>query len=227
MLEGDLEEFRRRDVEPFFEILPQRDWRVRDLESEQTVVVEAMLAPRSRLIGQTIKGCRFRQKYGMTALAIWRAGRQLRGDIGPETLQFGDALLLQGPRRGLGALQIEPDLIVLADPPAPPPAGSPRIWIALAIMLATLAMVAIVPELAGEVMLSGALAMVLTRTIGMEDAYRAIEWRSVFLVAGMLPLGLALARSGAAASVAGLLLSVFGAAGSLALLGGSSRRAPC
>jgi di/tricarboxylate transporter len=75
LLEGNLEEFRRRDRPPYLEILPPREWREEDLESPAVVMVEAVLSPRSGLIGQTLRGVHFREKYGFTVLAIWRAGR--------------------------------------------------------------------------------------------------------------------------------------------------------
>ena len=72
-----------------------------------------MLAPRSTWLGQTLRYARYREKYGMTVLAIWRADRPIRTDLSDLPLQFGDALLLQGPGIDLALLRTEPDLIVL------------------------------------------------------------------------------------------------------------------
>jgi di/tricarboxylate transporter len=76
------------------------------------------------------------------------------------------------------------------------------------------------PDLIAEIMLSGAVLMVLIRTMTMDQAYRAIEWRSLFLVAGMLPVGIALNKTGASALLADTLLSSLGGAGHMALLVG-------
>jgi di/tricarboxylate transporter len=81
LLEGNLEEFRRRDRPPYLEILPPREWREEDLESPAVVIVEAVLSPRSSLIGQTLRQANFREKYGFTVLAIWRAGRPIRTNL--------------------------------------------------------------------------------------------------------------------------------------------------
>jgi di/tricarboxylate transporter len=220
VLEGNLEDFQKRDVEPLLEILPARDWRERDFESRATVVIEAMLAPRSRLIGQTLRDVHFRDKYSMTVLAIWRAGEQLYTGLADVPLEFGDALLLQGQRGRLPLLRADSDLIVLSQAEEAESAVPTRGWLALAIMLATLTLAAIRSQQIGEIMLAGALAMALTGLLTMDDAYRAVEWRSIFLVAGMLPMGIAITKVGAADLLANQLLHLTGAAGPLALLAG-------
>ena len=74
-MEGDEAEFRKRDVQPYVEFLPTPEWKESDLESQIVEVVEAMISPRSRLIGKTSEGIAFSGKYGMSVLAIWRGGR--------------------------------------------------------------------------------------------------------------------------------------------------------
>ncbi|HSN76102.1 MAG TPA: SLC13 family permease [Anaerolineae bacterium] len=208
VLEGDLDEFSRRDVEPHLEILPTRQWTERDLETDAVVVVEAVLAPRSGLLGQTLRAARFRDKYGMAVLGIWRQGRPLRTNLGDLPLQFGDALLLQGPRERVPLLETEPDLIILAGEAERGPALMPdKGRLAVGVMAVTLALATVNPTLVGEIMLAGALAMVLVRLLTMDQVYNAIEWRSIFLVAGLLPLGLAMAESGAAALLAERLVA--------------------
>lgn len=218
--QGDLEDFRRRDVEPYLVILPERSWREADLESRDTVVVEAILAPRSSLVGRTLREARFRHRYGMTALAVWRGDQPILAELGDRRLAFGDALLLQGPRERLALLSDEPDLIVLTREEDLAPRRPGKHWQAVAILAAALGVAVATPLPIGEVMLGGALAMVLSGILSMEEAYKAIEWRTVFLVAGMLPLGIALTKSGAAALLAGGLVHTIGDLGPLALLAG-------
>ncbi len=223
LLEGKLEEFQARDVEPRLEILPVPGWQVSRLESEETAIVEVVLAPRSALLGQTLRTARFREKYGMTVLGIWRTGRPIRTNLSDLALAFGDALLLQGPRTHIPLLRTEPDLIVLAGSETGPRAinVAPRKrWLAVTIMAAALILAAFNTPLIGEIMLGAALLMVLAAVLTMDQAYTAIEWRSVFLVAGMLPLGLAMTQSGAAALLADKLIAVLGPAGPTALLAG-------
>jgi di/tricarboxylate transporter len=224
LLEGRLEDFKRKDVEPYLEILPPKEWHERDLEAPAIAVVEAVLAPRSRLIGQTLRQAHFREKYGMTVLGIWRGDRPIRTGLSDLPLQFGDALLLQGPRDRLRVLQAEPDLIISGEGleeaegvPLPVPGRS---WLALGIMILTLLGAALSRPAVGEIMLGGALAMILVGALTMDQAYRAIDWKTVFLVAGVLPLGLALVKTGAASALASGLSSILGPAGPLALLAG-------
>ncbi len=219
-LQGDIEDFRKRDTEPYLEILPARSWKEVDLESPTIVVVEAVLTPRSRLIGQSLKDIHFRERYGMTALAIWRAGRPIRRNLANRPLEFGDALLLQGPRSRLKTLQSDPDLIVLQEPATEAPPTSTKGWLAVAIMAVSLviATVGVLPT--AEAMLAGALVMVLVGILSMEDVYHAVDWRSIFIVAGILPLSLALSKTGAAEILANALVAAFGPLGNLALLAG-------
>lgn len=220
-LEGKLEEFQVRDIEPRLVILPALRWQTNHLESEEVAVAEVVLAPRSALLGQTLRTARFREKYGMAVLGIWRAGRPIRTNLGDLRLAFGDALLLQGPRERLPLLRTEPDLILLHGGEAERSTVTPRKrWLAPGIMLAALILAAFNTPLIGEIMLGAALLMVLVGIFTMDQAYGAIEWRSVFLVAGMLPLGLAMTKSGAAGMLADKLVAVLGPAGPLALLAG-------
>ncbi|MGI8468050.1 MAG: SLC13 family permease, partial [Pyrinomonadaceae bacterium] len=219
ILEGDEENFRRRDVEPFMEFLPTKDWHEEDLESRNIEVVEAMLAPRSRLIDRTLRSSHFREKYGMSVLALWRGDEEIYTDIADIPLLLGDALLLQGARKNLPVLRDDPDLILLL-----PKEGEITVpnkgRAALMIVIATLAFAVIFPNLTGVIMLGGALAMMLTGILTMEQAYSSVSWKSVFLVAGILPLGIALIKTNAAALMAGEIVSIFGAFGTLALLAG-------
>ena len=220
LLEGELEAFLRRDIEPHLEILPPREWQERDLESATVVAVEAMLSPRSSLIGRSLREAHFRVKYGMSVLAVWRAGRRLLEDLTDLKLQFGDALFLQGPRERLGVLRTEPDLILLTHGSEESPPVPGRGWLALGLLLSTLACAALNPDGLGETMLAGALAMILARILTMDQAYASIEWKSVFLVAAMLPVGTAVTKSGLAAIVGGWFSTVAASAGLTAVVAG-------
>lgn len=221
-LEGKLDEFLARDVEPRLEILPASDWQSTALESEEITIAEVVLAPRSTLLGQTLRAARFREKYGMTVLGIWRAGRPIRTNLGDLPLAFGDALLVQGPRARIPLLRTEPDLILLNGEEAERRivAEPAKRWLAVAIMGGGLLLAAFNTALIGEIMLGAALLMTLVGILTMDQAYGAIEWRSIFLIAGMLPLGLAMTRSGAAELLAYHLVAALGPAGPLALLAG-------
>ena len=200
-------------------ILPSGEWQQDYLSTPNMKLIEAAIAPRSHLAHQTLQEIRFEQKFGAGVLAVWRRGRSIRTRLADLPLEFGDGLLLQGTEKSLGLLRTEPGLILLAES-APSTRMTLRGWFTTLIMVLTLTLEVIFPDQIAEIMLSGAVIMVLIRTLSMDQAYRAIDWRSLFLVAGMLPVGVALNKTGASTMFANSILSSFGGAGHLALLAG-------
>ncbi|MFK5953963.1 MAG: SLC13 family permease [Desulfobacterium sp.] len=189
------------------------------LEDDHVGLVEVILSPHSVLSGMTLRQIQFREKYGLTVLAIWRKGRAHRSGLGDAALEFGDALLLHGQWEKLTVLGREPDFVVLTETAQEPPREE-KAKTALAIMAAVL-----LPVMAGWVpiyiaVVMGAAFMVLTKCLTMEEAYRYIEWKAVFLIAGMLPLGMALDQSGAARLLAEGVVAVLGPLGPYAVLFG-------
>jgi di/tricarboxylate transporter len=210
-----------QDVEPgLFEVLPNKDVKTDYLASENTTVIEALLTPRSSLIGQTLSGVHFRDKYKMNVLAIYRSGKPIRVSLTDLPLQFGDALLLQGPRQQIQVLQSEPDLILLYTDVNASGLNQAKAPLALLIFLGTLLASVFSSFSISEVMLAGGLLMVTLGVISMDQAYQAVEWKTVFLVAGMLPLGTAMTKTGAANLAADGIVQLLGGYGPLILLGG-------
>jgi len=218
LLEGRLEEFRKVDTEPYLEIQSLPQYQERDLETQDVVILEVVLSPRSQFIGHTLKETHFREKFGMTVLAVWNGERVIRTGLADLKLAFGDALLLQGPRNRLPTLRLSSELIVLSDEEQPVRKAFNKGALALSIFGLTLAVAALGPFSVGEVMLAGALVMIIMNVMTMEQAYRVIEWRIVFLVAGMLPLGMAMTKTGATALFAKALIDVVGPYGPQVLL---------
>jgi di/tricarboxylate transporter len=151
----------------------------------------------------------FRDKYGLELSAIVRSGKTYRSELEEEELQFGDALLLVGPRQKLALLNDDPSLLVLT-PVSAAVIDTRRGPVAASIMLAV-----VVSVLLGLLPISiaavvGASVMVLTGCLTMEQAYRAIDWRAVFLIAGMLPLGIAMQETGTAEFLARGVMDTLG-----------------
>jgi len=190
-----------------------------ELESEHVGLMEAALSPRTTLAGKTLRQILFREKYGLSVLAIWRQGRAYRSDLRDMALQFGDALLLYGPREQLRVLGLEPDFLVLTEAAQEAPRLS-KAPIALLIMAAVLAAVILDWLPIAIAALAGVVLMILTRCLTMEEAYRSIEWKAVFLIAGMLPLGIAMEQTGAARLLAEGMVGLVGGLGPLAVLAG-------
>jgi len=206
-------------LKDMLEVLTPGKWQEEYLSTPNLRLIEAAIAPRSHLAGQTLKDIRLGQKYNAKVLAIWRHGRSIRTRLAESPLEFGDGLLLQGTARSLDLLRTEPGLILLAES-IPSTPITLRGWLTTLIMLTTLTCAVAFPDLIAEIMLGGAVTMILIRTMNMDEAYRAIDWRSIFLVAGMLPLGVALNKTGASAMFANAILPVASNWGHIALLAG-------
>ncbi len=189
------------------------------LESERLSLLEATLDPRSALAGQPLSEFSFREKYGLELVAVWRNGEAIRTNLDQLVLQLGDALLLLGPRQRLAVLERDPEFLVLT-PVTQKPIDTTKAPLAGGIMLAVVSSVLIgwLPIYIAAMI--GATLMVVTRCLSMEDAYRAIDWRSIFLIAGMLPLGTAMQQTGAAQFLAEQTMNVLGPFGPWWVIGG-------
>ncbi|MGD9317066.1 MAG: SLC13 family permease [Anaerolineae bacterium] len=190
-----------------------------ELESEHVGLVEVALSPRTTLAGKTLRQIYFRDKYGLSVLAIWREGRAYRSELRDMALRFGDALLLYGPRERLRVLGEEPDFLVLTEAAQEAPRLN-KAPLALLIMAAVLTPVIFDWLPIAIAAVAGVVLMILTRCLTMEEAYRAIEWKAVFLIAGMLPLGIAMEQTGAASLLADKMVGLVGGLGPLAVMAG-------
>ena len=160
-----------------------------DLTEDRSGLAEATLSPSSSLVGKNVRELDFRQKYGLVVRAIWRKGRSYRTHLHRIRLEFGDALLLVGPREKVEALADDSDFILLSRSAYKETARNAP-W--LAGLSAAIMLCVVISVLAGWLPIaiaavSAAALMVALRCLTMDDAYRAIEWKSVFLIAGMIP----------------------------------------
>ena len=190
-----------------------------ELESATVGLTEAVLAPRTSLVNKTLRGIRFREKYGLSVLAIWRNGRALRSNLGTIPLEFGDAFLIYGPHDRINFLAEEPDFVVLRDE------AQPMVRLNKAPLAALVMLAVVISALAGWVPIAiaavaGAALMVLSGSLTMDEAYHYIDWRAVFLIACMLPLGIAMETTGTAEMLARGMVSMVGDYGQYALLAG-------
>jgi di/tricarboxylate transporter len=188
------------------------------LESEDVGVVEAAVAPRSGLAGKTLGELTFRERYGLQVLAIWREGQPIHAELATRALRFGDALLLQGPREKIRLLASDPDFLLLSQT-MQVPRRTRKAPFALAGLLAMIGMVVTGLQPIHVAAFTAATLVVLAGALRMEEAYRAIEWRAIFLVAAILPVGIAMERSGAALLLANTVSDLAGPLGPYAVLG--------
>lgn len=184
---------------------------------EEAVLVEAVVASGSTLDGRSLKQARFRSRYGLTALAIRHRGRVMRENMEDMLLRAGDVLLFEVDEAHLELLR-EDKTFVLVSQVEMPVFRKSRMGIAVLIVAGVVGAAAagIVPIIAGAII--GCCLMILSRCLTLEEAYAAINWQVIFLLAGVLTLGTALEKSGAARLLAGLLVDTVGILGPVAMV---------
>ena len=169
---------------------------------DEVALLEVVIAPNSELIGGTLETTNFRNRYGCTVIAMWKHGVLIRERLGRVRLDFGDTLLLQGERSALERVKRDPGFIVTEEVELEA-FRTEKIPVALGIIAGVVVFAALgMPILVTA--LVGCVAMVLTGCLKVNELHESIRWDVIFLLAGVIPLGLALENTGAAAWLAGL-----------------------
>ncbi|MBL1209309.1 SLC13 family permease [Geminocystis sp. GBBB08] len=181
----------------------------RENNSQEEKIAEVLILSNSRLIGSTLKDLRFRQRYNGTVLAIRRGQELIRERLGKVTLKFGDLLLSQATKESFIGLQTTRELLVLEEKNREG-LRQEKAFIALGIILSVILISAldIVPILTAS--LAGVLLMVITGCLKPGEIYGAVRWDIIFLLAGLIPLGVAMDNSGTNQWLADKILAVAG-----------------
>jgi di/tricarboxylate transporter len=176
---------------------------------EAEKIAEVLILSNSRLIGTTLKDLRFRQRYNCTVLAIRRGEELIRERLGKVTLKFGDLLLIQAPKESFIGLQTTRELLVLEEKNIDS-LRQDKILISLAIIVGVILISAFdtIPILVAS--LAGVILMVITGCLKPGEIYGAVRWDIIFLLAGLIPLGIAMDNSGTNQWLADSLLGVAG-----------------
>ncbi len=187
-------------------IRPPRAWKDSDLSAGREVLVEVSVAPDSGLTGKPLKTADLNRTYGAVVLAIRHRGELIREDFRDTRLAGGDSLLLSMENDRIPHLEESPDFIVLS---RVEPKGQNRGRMAVAVLvLAGVILTAalnILPIVVSALL--GCLVLLFTGTITTRQAYNAVQWKVIFLLAGILPLGIAMGNTGADRLLADLVLS--------------------
>jgi di/tricarboxylate transporter len=191
------------------EIVPDVELGEAELTTDDTSIAEVIIPTRSELVGKTLKEITFRHRYNVTVLALWRHGEPLRSKLASEPLEFADVLLVQGHRDRINLLRTDPDFLLL-EPVELETRRTDKAPFALAVFAIMLGAVILgwLPISAAAVL--AAILMVLTHCLTMDEAYESIEWKSVFLIAGMLPMGIAMEQTGTAKFLADQIIAAVG-----------------
>ena len=180
-------------------------------------LVEAVVTHNSRLRGSTIKSINFRETYGANVLAIRHRGVLMNEKLGHTTLLPGDVLLIEVKDDWLPRLRQNPDFVIISEVNLAK-VKKAKAFTAAAIMIGVVVIAAngIFPIVQSAII--GSVLMVLTGCITLEGAYKAINWKVIFLLAGVLTLGLGIEKSGAALLIAKFLINSVGVFGNVAMV---------
>ncbi len=196
---------------------PQAKWGDESITSEDFRLLEAVIVPNSSLVGSTLQKSNFRENYGATVLAIRHRGKLLREKLSDAELSGGDLLLLEIHLDRVNAFKRNKDFIVTSEQQTVEfrrnKVVAAAAIVAGVILTASLNFAPIV--VAATV---GSILLILTKCVTLEEAYQAIEWKIIFLLAGILSLGAALETTGAARLISTQLVSTVGTFGLIALV---------
>ena len=172
------------------------------IAAHEAVVFEGAVAPNSEIIGLSVSELNFRQRFRVVVLAIHRGGQNVREKLETLPLQMGDILLMMGTEQAVNGLRRGNDLILFDRPPLPSFSLHRRIPLVLATIVGVVLAetMDVMPIQLGAI--AGAVFLCLTGCIKPKEAYESIEWNLLFVIFGMLALGLAMQATGAAAWLA-------------------------
>jgi di/tricarboxylate transporter len=201
------------------------DWDVKDdlevfaesFSPNNAGIMEVIITPRSELVSKTLRSFSFRNKNGVTPLAVFRDNRTYVGDISTMPLRAGDALLLQGPWERFHYLKERTDLAFTEEVQGEI-IRTDKIKFAVGGLALALIMIMGFHIQLSIALLSGAIFMVLTKVLSIDEAYESVDWMTVFLLAGLIPLGIAFEKTGAAKLIAETIMGSLGTVAPLILL---------
>ncbi len=191
------------------------------LVNDEVGLAEVLLPPRSRILGKTLVSSRFGSLYQLTVLGINRPGQKTSMHLKDTTLQFGDTLFVQGPWKNIRALADQRRDFVVVGQPEDLKGTPPRSKMVLAGLILVAMIVSLVTgwlPLATTSLLA-AFLMVISGCLDMRQAYNSVEWKSVILIAGMLPMATALQKVGLVQTGAEWVASSLGGWGPIPVLG--------
>ncbi len=188
-----------------------------DVTTERDALIEVVIGPDSELIQKTVGDVNFPQRFGAQVLALRQHGRLQQEDLQNVTLQGGNALLLKIDRDRLARLRQEQDFVIASEVSIPE-VREQKMPIAVVTIVAVvgLAVLGVVPIVVSAI--AGCVVMVVSGCLTVNEAYRAIQWKVMFLLAGILSLGVAMEKTGAAQFLSDLVVGGLEPFGPVAIL---------
>lgn len=172
-----------------------------EMHGDVSGLVEAVISPRSALVGKSLREIDLEDRFRVTPIAIYRQEETYRAEIDDLIIMMGDVIVLHGTWNRLQILQKEGDLLfttpIDVELMRPEKAAFAGFWLAV-----SLVMILVFKLQLSVCLMTGALGMIITRVLSIDEAYDAVDWRTIFLLAGLIPLGIATEKTGAAAWIA-------------------------
>lgn len=190
------------------------------LENQGTIVADLLVPPRSNVEGKTLRELAFRAKYGFTAVALWRDNHSHRTDVGNMKLRPGDSLLVVGPQERADGLKHQNDFVIAETTGSN--GGFDRNKVILTLSIAVVALAAMFLGMPVELAMMSAAALILvTGLLTPEEAYGAIKWRAIFLIAGTISVSLAMVQTGLAQMAGDAVVGLAAPFGGIGLIAGA------
>ena len=180
-------------------------------------LMETIISPRSDLTKSTLRASEFRKKYGINPVALFRDNKTYVAGLSTMTVETGDALLLQGRWEKFHFLKKKHDLIFTEDVQGEI-LRTEKIKVAVGCLLLSLILIIVLHVQLSIALLTGALGMILTKVLSIDEAYNSVDWMTVFLLAGLIPLGIAFENTGAAKLIAETIMTTIGTVSPIVLL---------
>ncbi len=174
-------------------------------------ISEVVIPPSSRFIKQTVGELRLRKRFGISVLAVTRGEQVFRDDVRAVGLRAGDTLVLHSNWRDLALAAEDKDLVVVTDIPKQEQRPG-KIWQAVGFFVMAKCLALFTNLDLSVAMMTGAIGMLLTGVLNMDEAYKAINWKTIFVTACLIPLGWSMDATGTAAWIAQGMLAHLGAA---------------
>ncbi|TIH12897.1 SLC13 family permease [Marinifilum sp. JC120] len=180
-----------------------------DLASTNAGIMEGIISPRSQMVGMTVGEIQLRKKYGVVPLAVFSGHEMIISDLSNLVVSEGNALLLHGKWSAFHQFKDQNDL-VFTEPIKGELLREDKAPFALVCLAVTMFMILVLDIQLSISLLFGAMTMILGRVLTIDEAYRSVDWMTVFLLAGLIPLGLAFENTGAAKLIADMLMNAVG-----------------
>jgi len=199
-----------------FQIKDQLEVFKNEMSAAMAGTTEAVVAPRSELIGKTLRQVHFWEQFQVNPLALYRSDKVFYSGLSDMELRSGDSILLHGTWERFNILQERHNFIFttpVSESLKPEKAYIAGFWLAVA-----LTMIIVFKIQLSVCLLTGAFGMIVCKVLSIDEAYQAVDWRTVFLLAGLIPLGIATEKTGAASWIAHAVLNLIGTVPPVVLL---------